>query len=267
MPIRVFENLTGINIIVDDTPEAVILSSFDPVRREIARVTLENLIMDGRIHPARIEEMFEKASKIINNEIKLEGEQAVFDTGISGLNQGIIKVLGRLKYRTSYGQNVLLHSKEVSHIAGIIASELGLNINDFRFQHCTHQLRLSLITPYTAYSFGGLFFSYLCIDFCHVCLRSDTDKSIICTISEVNKIKVLSLQALYYCCHYEYSKITGSIDHLPTQQGVEITSHTESIYTPLHEEDFRSARWFDSPEKVKQKYWMSEGFLSFLRLV
>jgi ribonuclease Y len=125
--IRVFENLTGINIIVDDTPEAVILSSFDPVRREIARVTLENLITDGRIHPARIEEMYEKASKIISNEIKIEGEQAVFDTGISELNQGIIKVLGRLKYRTSYGQNVLLHSKEVAYIAGMIASELGMN--------------------------------------------------------------------------------------------------------------------------------------------
>lgn len=125
--IRVFENLTGINIIVDDTPEAVILSSFDPVRREIARVTLENLITDGRIHPARIEEMYEKASKIISNEIKLEGEQAVFDTGISELNPGIVKVLGRLKYRTSYGQNVLLHSKEVAYIAGMIASELGMN--------------------------------------------------------------------------------------------------------------------------------------------
>jgi len=125
--IRVFENLTGINIIVDDTPEAVILSSFDPVRREIARVTLENLITDGRIHPARIEEMYEKASKIISNEIKLEGEQAVFDTGISELNPGIVKVLGRLKYRTSYGQNVLLHSKEVAYIAGMIASELGMS--------------------------------------------------------------------------------------------------------------------------------------------
>jgi len=142
--IRVFENLTGINIIVDDTPEAVILSSFDPVRREIARVTLENLIMDGRIHPARIEEMFEKASKIINNEIKLEGEQAVFDTGISGLNQGIIKVLGRLKYRTSYGQNVLLHSKEVSHIAGIIASELGLNIKQAKRAGLLHDVGKAL---------------------------------------------------------------------------------------------------------------------------
>jgi ribonucrease Y len=142
--IRVFANLTGINIIVDDTPEAVILSSFDPVRREIARVALENLIMDGRIHPARIEEMYEKASKIINNEIKLEGEQAMFDTGISGLNQGIIKVLGRLKYRTSYGQNVLLHSKEVSHIAGIIAAELGLNIKQAKRAGLLHDIGKAL---------------------------------------------------------------------------------------------------------------------------
>ncbi len=142
--IRVFENLTGINIIVDDTPEAVILSSFDPVRREIARVTLENLIMDGRIHPARIEEMYEKASKIINNEIKLEGEQVVFDTGISGLNTGIVKVLGRLKYRTSYGQNVLLHSKEVSFIAGIIAAELGLNIKQAKRAGLLHDVGKAL---------------------------------------------------------------------------------------------------------------------------
>lgn len=142
--IRVFENLTGINIIVDDTPEAVILSSFDPVRREIARVTLENLIMDGRIHPARIEEMYEKASKIVSNEIKLEGEQAVFDTGISGLNPGIIKVLGRLKYRTSYGQNVLLHSKEVSFVAGIIAAELGLNIKQAKRAGLLHDVGKAL---------------------------------------------------------------------------------------------------------------------------
>jgi ribonuclease Y len=142
--IRVFENLTGINIIVDDTPEAVILSSFDPVRREIARVTLENLIMDGRIHPTRIEEMFEKASKLINNEIKIEGEQAIFDTGISEVNPGIVKVLGRLKYRTSYGQNVLIHSKEVAYVAGIIAGELGLNIRKAKRAGLLHDIGKAL---------------------------------------------------------------------------------------------------------------------------
>ncbi len=142
--IRVFENLTGINIIVDDTPEAVILSSFDPVRREIARVTLENLIMDGRIHPAKIEEIYEKASKIVNNEIKAEGEQAVFDTGISELNPGLVKVLGRLKYRTSYGQNVLLHSKEVAYIAGIIASELGTNVKKAKRAGLLHDIGKAL---------------------------------------------------------------------------------------------------------------------------
>jgi len=142
--IRVFENLTGINIIVDDTPEAVILSSFDPVRREIARVTLESLILDGRIHPTRIEEMHEKATKQVNNEIKVEGEQAVFDIGIVDVNPGIIKVLGRLKYRTSYGQNVLLHSKEVSYIAGIIASELGLNIKKAKRAGLLHDIGKAL---------------------------------------------------------------------------------------------------------------------------
>lgn len=142
--IRVFENLTGINIIVDDTPEAVILSSFDPVRREIARVTLENLIMDGRIHPARIEEMYEKASKIVNSEIKLEGEQAVFDIGISEINPGIVKVLGRLKYRTSYGQNVLLHSKEVAYIAGVIAAELGMNVKKAKRAGLLHDIGKAL---------------------------------------------------------------------------------------------------------------------------
>ncbi|MEA2016576.1 MAG: ribonuclease Y [Actinomycetota bacterium] len=142
--IRVFENLTGINIIVDDTPEAVILSSFDPVRREIARVALENLIMDGRIHPARIEEMYEKASKIVYDEIKNEGEQAVFDTGISELNPGLVKVLGRLKYRTSYGQNVLMHSKEAAYIAGIIASELGTNVKKAKRAGLLHDIGKAL---------------------------------------------------------------------------------------------------------------------------
>ena len=123
--IRTIETMTGVDLIIDDTPEAITVSCFDPVRRETARLALEKLISDGRIHPTRIEETVEKARKEVENVIKQSGERATFETGVHGLNPELVKLLGRLRYRTSYGQNVLDHSIEVAHIAGMIADEIG----------------------------------------------------------------------------------------------------------------------------------------------
>ena len=124
--IRAFEAMTGVNLIIDDTPEAVVLSSFDPVRREIARLTLEKLVQDGRIHPARIEEMFERSSQEVEEQIKRAGEWAIGEVGITDIHPEMIRVLGRLQYRTSYGQNILKHLVEAAHIAGVMAAELGI---------------------------------------------------------------------------------------------------------------------------------------------
>jgi len=138
--IRAIESATGVNLVVDDTPEAVIISSFDPVRREVARLTLSRLVQDGRIHPARIEKEVARAQQEVEQSIKEAGEQAIIETGMQGLHPEIVKLLGRLKYRTSYGQNQLAHSIEATHIAGMLAAELGANVQVAKMGALLHDL-------------------------------------------------------------------------------------------------------------------------------
>lgn len=142
--IRTLETITGVDLIIDDTPEAITVSSFEPVRREVARLTIEKLISDGRIHPARIEEMYEKSRREVEQTIRQTGERAVIDAGVNGVHPELVKLLGKLKYRTSYGQNVLNHSLEVSHLAGLMAAEIGADVKTAKRAGLLHDIGKAL---------------------------------------------------------------------------------------------------------------------------